>query len=438
MKRFGLLPFLLLFWIPLWLSAANPRILEAAESVIRIINVLQTGEVASGTAFCVNEKGYFLTNAHVVRNAKNLYALRPDDALPVHLVKIDELNDLALLRIEGTGMKPLAFAKHRDIQVTDRVVSIGFPGTMEESPERPEEFTEVTFNAGIIGKFTRIDLALNPAVKHLGPVVQHDAAVNHGNSGGPLVNECGQVVGVNVQKGLEGPRSLGQIITGDVIQGIYYAIDVALAKELLRQAGVAYREGTADCQGTGTVQVAPKHPRSSPPEKNGTTHRSPPSRPDTSLPEREMEKFAFIVLLVLGLVAIWAFAYAVYREKHPPGPKTPRRENTIFQQVDRAGSPGESTVLLPEGGRSLPPLVADASPRLVGRSRSAAIRIPDPLVSGRHLTIRQTTGGVEVTDLGSTNGTFVNGRRIPAHRPVLLRQGDRLSLGTEAISYRME
>jgi pSer/pThr/pTyr-binding forkhead associated (FHA) protein len=45
---------------------------------------------------------------------------------------------------------------------------------------------------------------------------------------------------------------------------------------------------------------------------------------------------------------------------------------------------------------------------------------------------------VEVTDLGSTNGTFVNSRRIPAHRPVLLRQSDRLSLGTEAISYRME
>ena len=150
-----------------------------------------------------------------------------------------------------------------------------------------------------------------------------------------------------------------------------------------------------------------------------------------------MEKFAFIVLLVLGLVAIWAFAYAVYRENHPPGPKTPRRENTIFQQVDRAGSPGKSTVLLPEGGRSLPPLVADASPRLVGRSRSAAIRIPDPLVSGRHLTIRQTRGGVEVTDLGSTNGTFLQGKRLAPNRTYTLHPGEALEIGSKNIVYTL-
>ena len=426
MKRRGLLSVLLFLWLPLWLFAANPRILEASKSVIRIINVMQTGEVASGTAFCVNGEGYFLTNAHVVKGAKDLYALRPDDALPTEVVMVDESVDLAVLRIRGMGMKPLVFARHQEIQVTDRVVTIGFPGTMQESPDRPEEFTQVTFNAGIIGKFTKIDLDLSPTTRTLGPVVQHDAAVNHGNSGGPLVNECGQVVGVNVQKALDQPRSLGQILTGDVIQGIYYAIDVRLAKEILKRAGISYLEGNADCSGAERVQVVS--------EKNASGVPASTDAPS----EEEIEKFFYVILLILGLIAVWALAYAFYREKHRANP-VQHGENTIIQRMAASGGERnpESTVLLPLNGKGLPPLTVGGREILVGRSRSAGIRIDHPMVSGRHLTIRRIGEGVEVMDLGSTNGTYVNGRKIAPNQPVILHPGDRLSLGTDQVTYRL-
>jgi len=423
----------LLPWI---LSAANQRVLEASKSVVQIVNFMRNGEGAGGSAFCVDESGYFLTNAHVVAESRRLGAVTPRGLVPARLVLFKPEVDLAVLKIEGLGMKALAFAKKRDIQVTDRVISIGFPGTtQEEIQKNPTAMSSVTFNAGIIGKFTKIDLSIlsgnNPE-----PVVQHDAAVNHGNSGGPLVNECGHVVGINVQKGMRLPHSIGQIITGDVVQGIYYAIDISLAEKVLMEAGVTYLEGNADCSGTKPVgAMAPvESNRSAPP----TAAQPSGAFPDKTVQPGNEVIFAYIALLLLIIVAIWALAY-----HWSQGRRERRDAESDRPTIDRipapaGGTPVEAIVLQPRAqGSGLPVIVPGATAQVVGRSRSAEIRIDHPLVSARHLSIcLRPDGRPEVTDLGSTNGTFINGRRLKPGFAEPLQPGDLLTIGTGQVAYQ--
>jgi len=206
--------------------AGNGKVLEASKSVIRIITIFDDGSGVTGTAFSINDEGYFLTNAHVVDGAKSVVAVMSSDKYDVEVIKKYDDIDLAILKIKNTGLKPLTFAYKKNIHVTDRVSSIGFPSAADKNDDI-DELTTVTINSGIIGKLTKINLSIDSKdITTRYPVVQHDAAVNHGNSGGPLVNECGQVVGINVQKGLSYNRSDAQIIVGDVVQGIFYAIDV--------------------------------------------------------------------------------------------------------------------------------------------------------------------------------------------------------------------
>jgi len=180
---------LLLFVLPAMLIAGNTKVLKASKSVIRIVTVLTDGKMVSGTAFCINSDGYYLTNAHVVDGAKSVHALKSSGSFDVDVVVKDDAIDLAILKISGAGLDPLTFALRERINVTDRVSSIGFPGAADNN-ENIDELTTVTINSGIIGKFGKTNLSIkNPKSGAMSPVVQHDAAVNHGNSGGPLVNE---------------------------------------------------------------------------------------------------------------------------------------------------------------------------------------------------------------------------------------------------------
>jgi S1-C subfamily serine protease len=233
----GKLLLLLLTFIAL--SAENRMIIEASKGVVRIINRMGPNSFASGTAFSINDDGYYISNAHVVKDAKELFAVKSDSKYRVEIKKIFYDIDIAILEIDALNLPPLRFARRSDIFVTDRVFSIGFPGAADKT-EDVENLTTVTINSGVIGKFTKIPLSVRNPNAPAKAVIQHDAAVNHGNSGGPLVNICGQVVGVNVQKALNEDGSIVKIAVGDVVQGIFYAVDIGLVKEALDESNVDY------------------------------------------------------------------------------------------------------------------------------------------------------------------------------------------------------
>ncbi len=137
-----------------------------------------------GSGFIISEDGYVVTNAHVVDNAGEI-TVKLDDKreLKAKTVGVDELSDIALLKIEAKGLPTASFGDSDKLDVGQWVVAIGAPFGLD-----------YTATQGIVSALSR-SLPTDTYV----PFIQTDAAVNPGNSGGPLFDLNGQVVGVNSQ-----------------------------------------------------------------------------------------------------------------------------------------------------------------------------------------------------------------------------------------------
>lgn len=145
----------------------------------------------AGTGFVVGEDGYILTNAHVVDNARKVtFQLSTGRTFKASVVELDEFTDLAVLKADLTqepGLKlPVApLGDSSTLQAGDWVIAVGCPVGLD-----------FTVTLGVVSSPRRS--ALEVGALHLkGSYIQTDAALNSGNSGGPLVNDRGEVVGIN-------------------------------------------------------------------------------------------------------------------------------------------------------------------------------------------------------------------------------------------------
>nr|HRK57509.1 Do family serine endopeptidase [Burkholderiaceae bacterium] len=135
-----------------------------------------------GSGFVVSADGLILTNAHVVRGADDIVVTFPDRReFPAKLIGADARTDVALLKIEVNGLNPLKLGDPEKTKVGEWVIAIGSPFGLDS-----------TVTAGIVS-------AKNRETNELLPFIQTDVAVNPGNSGGPLINMRGEVIGINSQ-----------------------------------------------------------------------------------------------------------------------------------------------------------------------------------------------------------------------------------------------
>ena len=183
-------------------------------SVVSIISVTQSGK-ASGTGIIMSADGYIITNHHVIENAQAVSVLTNDDKeYTTSIVGSDETSDLAVLKIEASGLQAAEFGDSSVLQVGDSVVAIGDPlgvtlrGTMTD---------------GIISAINR-DLTVNDRTMNL---IQTNAALNNGNSGGPLINCYGQVIGINTMK------MSNFYSSSTTVEGIGFAIPIDTAKPII-------------------------------------------------------------------------------------------------------------------------------------------------------------------------------------------------------------
>jgi putative serine protease PepD len=161
-----------------------------AAGVVSIKAVTAEG-ADSGTGIVLNEKGLILTNDHVIAGASSITVAPGDSSSSSRsatLVGEEANKDLALIRVDpsGLGLKPLKLVSSSSVQVGDTVYAIGNPYGLNE-----------TLTKGIVSALDREISA--PDGAPISGAIQTDAALNPGNSGGPLLNEQGDVIGVNSQ-----------------------------------------------------------------------------------------------------------------------------------------------------------------------------------------------------------------------------------------------
>ncbi len=167
------------------------QIYQRDSSGVVAIQAVTSEGADSGTGIVLNEEGLILTNDHVIAGAKSLtVAAKGSSSVtrPATIVGEEANEDLALIHVDpsGLGLKPLTLASSSPVQVGDAVYAIGNPYGLDE-----------TLTRGIVSALGREISA--PDGSKISDVIQTDAALNPGNSGGPLLNEEGEVIGVNSQ-----------------------------------------------------------------------------------------------------------------------------------------------------------------------------------------------------------------------------------------------
>lgn len=168
----------------------------------------------SGSGFVFDPRGYVLTNAHVVRNSARIWVEFDDGRqLSARLVGIDADTDVAVLEVaEAPGTLALPLGNSETLQIGDWVAAIG----------NPLGYLNGSMTAGVVSGKGRNEISIRGGTPSYQDFIQTDASINFGNSGGPLVDRHGRVVGINTA--FAGPGN-----------GIGFAIPIGLAREVARQ-----------------------------------------------------------------------------------------------------------------------------------------------------------------------------------------------------------
>ncbi|MEE0777008.1 MAG: trypsin-like peptidase domain-containing protein [Bacillota bacterium] len=194
---------------------------SVGDAVVGISNLAQTEtilgseeiEAGIGSGVIIDSRGYIVTNNHVIENAGRVSVTLADGSQKdAEIVGADPRTDLALIKIEGSGLPTAALGDSNEVAVGETAIAIGNPGGLDFAR---------SVTSGIISGLDR-PLTTDEGIRF--KLIQTDAAINPGNSGGALVNTRGQVIGINTVK-----------ITQSGFEGMGFAIPSNLVDEVVRQ-----------------------------------------------------------------------------------------------------------------------------------------------------------------------------------------------------------
>ncbi len=387
----------------------------------------QTELYSYGSGFFVdtgdNGVQYLVTNYHVVSDYLDLGAgqlvqvetddgdvlnvrlhlrvyLDKDNYIDAQVLDSNSVSDVAIVKLERPTdqRKPLALRAPDDSMVGSKVYAIGYPGAADSlaavSQWGPNDST---FTTGSISRLVTEDGTTTP-------YVQIDAVISHGNSGGPLVDEKGTVLGINV---------MGVTTTySDGAREVYYALNVSEAIALLKRNGIDYIDGTktsgvsagliaAIAGGVAVVAVVIAAVAAAGKKKGGKANSEPPKMDDGVKREPSFPKTA---------------------EVPPVKPPVNPNDSGLRIQATSGALAGKRFMLR-----------TDAQ-LILGRDSShcnVVFPIKTPGVSNQHCAVWVEKGKVYIRDLSSSHGTFLPpGMRLSTSQSTELHVGDSFFLGS--------
>lgn len=431
---------------------------EWDNSVIRLI-VRDDSGMSSGTAFAIDNNGNYITNHHVIVSGINggkvgaVESLEPEKIHNATIVWHSEEHDLAMVHVDTWKKPGLTLSSGDSLKKGQVVYSIGYPGAADRN--NSADFNVPTIKKGIFSAFKTFQL-MSPAGRNI-KMLEHDASVNSGNSGGPLADTCGRVVGINEQK------SLGEVIddgSGGVAvnsaEGIQFSINTIELMALLKQHNVDFTRDDVACSSNVAGVAADSNKKS---------------------------VLALAIVGALALMFIIGFILLYRRVKNSnngkfdtrvlsrmirdrvngsdptsqaPTPDAPARSyyshddgRIIHRDEQRKEEKLTPTPEKPLALYCLSPHRNDLGlPTLnlsspgnytLGRANNNQLVIINQYVSSIHLQITiNPDHSVVVEDLDSMNGTHVNGEKITRGDLHLIHPGQSLRVGHDDIIYSLK
>jgi len=400
---------------------------QVGKGVVRVYSVYEDNRLSSGSGFVLNNQGYIVTNNHVIANARAIkiltgaladsltplvegvvgmmsdgprdfgtsFSLIYKSLLDATVVESQEGVDFAILKVTGLrDVAPLPIAAANLVKIGQEVRALGYPGSGD-----------------VIGASSALRLKVSGGeikskeyqTDRQRPVYQLTFPIHHGNSGGPLVTMCGEVVGITTFG-----RSIGGDSSQPDIENTYYAIQIDPILQELASRNISYSTVSEPCT-----------------------------------PGLARDPLVYLALGLAGAGAVLGFTRQGRAAVQQAATSIGRLKRPIRAPQDRPHrqpAVPAALSLMPvlrglDGPYQNSVLQLDKRTVTIGRDPklSQVVFPPDAHdVSKNHCTVRFSPGqqAFTLTDSGSTNGTFLDsGERLAASTPHLLRSGERFYLG---------
>ena len=232
-------------------------VIAAVGPSVVTVNSLSDGRVfGTGSGVIITSDGEIVTNAHVVDGADSVRVRLDGETEPrdAEVLALDASNDLALLRIDSTGLPVATIAAPDDVAVGEPVVAIGFALALDGG---------ASVTTGVVSALER---TLITEIGALGGLIQTDAAISSGNSGGPLVNADGEVIGINTAvatgNATRSASNVGFAISARILLAEIDALRAQANGETVPEGflGVTIEDRTDGGAGARIVEVTPDSP----------------------------------------------------------------------------------------------------------------------------------------------------------------------------------
>jgi len=401
----------------------------------------------------------------------------------------DQGKDVAIIKIEVKNAPILKIADSDKVKLQDHVTVIGYPGAAD------------TFNSGLLDQKSAFEATINDGkisarktASSGAPILQTSAPATHGNSGGPVLNDANEVIGLLTFR--------GDTVNGQEVSGFSFVVPSNTVMEYVKSAGASNEEGPTDKlyhEGLEAYwnqyysdaipkfeQVKRLFPQHSEVERllQSSQQAKAEGRDKSKFPVWVVVVVAIVLVLIGGIILIGLIVFLISRRrkgKQPSGGPAPAKDrqapapvyaaNPIkYSPTPNRASPNPSpaphvaaavdqgrtvdlsrTVAIVPGSDTAPinygsirfvsgtlagqQFEVKSDGEYVGRdSSSAQIVISDPRISKRHLWIGVREGRVLVVDQGSRNGTFINDPKSPRVTETALNSGDTVILGESDVA----